>query len=126
MRLLLTLPLVFFSLTAQAIDCSKAITTPDINACASADQKKVETKLNTIYRRVIKSLDQPDTELEKFSEMKSTLIEAQRAWVKFREADCTAVSTLHASGTIRTAMYIGCMQSHAERRIKDLEDYEKQ
>lgn len=126
MHLLVLLSFIFCIGTAQALDCSKAITTPDINACASVEQKKVEARLNEVYQRIINGLSQPDTETEKYSEMKNTLISAQRAWVKFREADCNAVFTRNASGTIRTVMFIGCMQAHAERRIKDLEDYERQ
>ena len=75
---------------------------------------------------MLKSLDKPDEELEKYSEMKKKLIVAQRAWVKFREADCAAVYAKSASGTMRTGLFIGCMQSHAEQRIKTLEAYEDQ
>ncbi len=110
---------------SYALDCKKAVSTLEINECASIAEQKVEAKLNHVYQRVLKSLDQPDTETELYSEMKKKLINAQRAWVKFREADCDAVFQFHASGTIRTVMHIGCMQTHAERRIQDLEEYEK-
>ncbi|MCH8622805.1 lysozyme inhibitor LprI family protein [Undibacterium sp. TS12] len=110
---------------ALALDCSKASNTIEINECASIEQKKVEAKLNAVYQRVMKMLDKEIAagDLDKAS--KTTLIEAQRAWLKFREADCNAVYQYHISGTIRGVMYIGCMQTHTERRIKDLEEYEK-
>lgn len=125
-QIFLSLILLALCGSAFALDCSKAITTPDINECASIDQKKVEAKLNKVYQRVLKSLDKPDAPLEPYSEMRKTLVAAQREWVKFREADCDAVYQKHVSGTIRTVMYIGCMQSHAEKRIKELEDYESE
>ncbi len=110
---------------ALALDCSKASNTLEINECASIEQKKVEAKLNAVYQRVMKFLDKQiaDGDLDKAS--KTTLIEAQRAWLKFREADCSAVYQYHIAGTIRNVMHIGCMQTHTERRIKDLEEYEK-
>ncbi|MFZ6718805.1 lysozyme inhibitor LprI family protein [Undibacterium sp. Ji49W] len=111
--------------SSYALDCKKAVSTMDLNECATIEAKKVEAKLNRVYQQALKSLDQPDTETELYSEMKKKLINAQRAWVKFREADCDAVFQRHASGSIRTIMQIGCMQTHAERRIQDLEDYEK-
>jgi uncharacterized protein YecT (DUF1311 family) len=122
------LPLIILAScgSAFALDCGKAITTPEINECASIDQKKVEAKLNKVYQRVLKSLDVPDAPLESYSEMRKSLMVAQRAWVKFREADCNAVYQKHVSGTIRTVMYIGCMHSHAEKRIRELEYYESQ
>jgi len=124
MRLLLTL--IFLSLTGSAwsIDCAKAITTPEANECGRIEQKKVEEKLNQIYQRILKDLEKPDTETEKFTEMKSTLVNAQRVWVKFREADCHAVYVRNQSGTIRGIAFISCMQQRAEDRIKQLEFYE--
>lgn len=114
--------LLLASGTAHAINCKEAITTPDLNHCAKQAQELVEVKLNKVYQQTLKELSQPDSEQEDYSEMKRKLIGAQRAWVKFRELDCDAVYTFHAGGTIRTVMFIGCMQKHAERRIKDLED----
>ena len=110
---------------ALALDCKTARSTPEINECASIEQQKVETKLNETYQRIIRSLDQPDTELEKFSQMKSSLIAAQREWGKFRDADCKAVYTFYQGGTIRGLMFTACMQSHAEDRIKDLQALEQ-
>ncbi len=99
---------LFWATQALALDCDKAIDTPDINACAKQDQEQVEVELNRVYQKVMKSLSKPDTE---------------RLWVQFREADCDAVYLQHMSGTIRTVMHIGCMQSHAEQRIKELQDF---
>lgn len=112
-----------YSSAALAVDCENAVTTIAINECASQEQKAVEAQLNAAYRRAIQVLEQPDTETERYSDSKRALIAAQRAWIQFREADCTAVFTRHASGTIRTAMFLGCLQHHAEQRIKDLEEY---
>jgi uncharacterized protein YecT (DUF1311 family) len=123
MRKLLPLVLLICSCSALAIDCSNAVTTPDMNECASLNQKKVEAKLNQVYQKVMKDLDKPDSEGEKYSEYRKTLLEAQRAWIKFRDADCNAIYTYYESGSIRNLMAISCKQKHAERRIKDLEEY---
>ena len=116
---------LLLSVPALALDCVQAVTTPDINACAAADQKKVEAELNVVYKRVLQNLELANTETENDSKLKAALIDAQRAWVKFREADCKALFTRYEGGTIRTVMYLGCMQQHAEQRIKDLAEYEK-
>jgi uncharacterized protein YecT (DUF1311 family) len=116
---------LLLSVPALALDCVQAVTTPDINACAAADQKKVEAELNVVYTRVLQNLQPANTETENDSKLKAALIDAQRAWVKFREADCKALFARYEGGTIRTVMYLGCMQQHAEQRVKDLEEYEK-
>ena len=116
MKWMIALLLAAGASSAYAVDCKNAVSTPEINECASIDQKKVEDKLNKVYQRVIKSIGEADT--------KKALVEAQRAWVKFREADCKAVYEQYKTGTIRSVMFIGCMQKHAEARIKDLEEFQ--
>jgi len=103
-----------------APDCKNAMNTLEINECASIEQKAVEARLNQVYQRVLKTLD---GEGRDSAATRAKLVAAQRAWVRFREADCDAVYERHAGGTIRTVMYIGCMQSHAEQRIKALEAF---
>lgn len=121
----ITLLISLIPITSHALNCKKALTTSDINECARAEQKIVEAKLNKTYQRVLKGLDQPDNETEKYSEMKQKLIEAQSAWGQFRKADCDAVYARYAGGTIRSVMFIGCMLQHAEQRIEALEAYEQ-
>lgn len=116
MKYVIALLLAACAGSAYAVDCQNAMATPDINECASIEQKKVEDKLNKVYQRVIKTIGEADT--------RKALVDAQRAWVKFREADCKAVYELYKGGTIRTVMFIGCMQQHAEARIKNLEDFQ--
>lgn len=116
MKFVIALLLAACAGSASAVDCKNAMATPDINECASIEQKKVEDKLNKVYQRVIKSIGEADT--------RKALVDAQRAWVKFREADCKAVHERYKTGTARTVMFIGCMQQHAEARIKNLEDFQ--
>ncbi len=113
---------LFLTTQTFALDCSKAITTPDMNTCAKQEQERVEVKLNKVYKKVMRTLSQPDTEIEEYPKAKKTLRKAQRLWVKFREADCDAVY-LKYSGTMRTVMHISCMQLHAEQRIKELQAF---
>lgn len=121
---------VFLLLISQsifALDCDKAVNTIELNDCASIEKEKVESQLNATYKSVIQKLEHPEPEVaDDYWATKKALVEAQRAWVKFREADCDAIYTWHRGGTIRTVMYIGCMQAHAEQRIKELKEYESQ
>jgi uncharacterized protein YecT (DUF1311 family) len=110
----------------QAGDCQKAMTTPELDVCARQDLKVSEIELNRVYRRIIAGLSQPDTELAKYSDMRASLISAQRAWVKFREEDCQSVYVKHASGTLRGVMKLGCLRARADQRIKELELYESE
>jgi uncharacterized protein YecT (DUF1311 family) len=103
---------------AASTDCSNATTTGAMEQCAATEQKAVEAKLNTTYQRTLKAFDGQED-----AKAKQMLVEAQRAWIKFREADCKAVYQKWGDGTIRGLMYIGCMQQRAEQRIKELDDF---
>lgn len=110
--------------SAQALDCANAITTPEINECASIEKDKVEAKLNDTYKKALAFLDNSDPLIkEDAAKAKAKLKEAQRAWIKFRETDCDAIYSFNASGTMRTVLWIGCMQSHAEQRINELNNF---
>lgn len=118
-RILACLALLGCAGTAWAVDCKNAVTTPDMNECAAIDQKKADARLNQVYQRVLKSLE-PDAG---GAETKKKLVEAQRAWIKFRDADCAAVYQQHIDGTIRNMMHHGCMQARTEQRIKELKQF---
>lgn len=115
----ISLVCVFVASSAHALNCETAIATPDVSECAKQEQMVVEEKLNRVYQKALKHLNELDAEQD--SKSKQKLIQAQRTWVKFRDADCDAMYTQYEGGTIRSIVYIDCMQKHAERRVEDLE-----
>jgi uncharacterized protein YecT (DUF1311 family) len=122
------LMLFFYPYSASALDCERVISTPDINACGQIELDKVELKLNQVYQRVLKQMDEIGREKSNVadkSKLKKSFVEAQRLWVKFRKADCDTTYTFWSNGTIRGAMYLSCMTSRAEQRIKELIMYEE-
>jgi uncharacterized protein YecT (DUF1311 family) len=124
---LIMLVLLTYSSFGFALDCENASSTPDINACGKIELDKIELKLNQVYTRVLKMMDEiskdPSNTSNK-SKLKKSFIDAQRFWVKFREADCDTTYTLWSDGTIRGTMYLSCMMDRANKRIKELEAYE--
>jgi uncharacterized protein YecT (DUF1311 family) len=104
---------------AAAVDCDNAASTVDINECAARDQKAVEVKLNTAYQAALKSLGDGEG-----AATKKALVLAQRAWIKFREADCKALYELWSGGTMRDMVFLNCMRRRAEQRIKELDEFE--
>lgn len=124
-RPLLATALLCSSSLCAALDCAQAVTTPDLNACAARAQQQADTRLNVAYQRVLRALDREDAPAEERAVMKAALRDAQRLWVRFREADCKALYTRDAGGTVRTLTYHGCMQARAEQRTRELDDYEQ-
>ncbi|WP_313526339.1 lysozyme inhibitor LprI family protein [Stutzerimonas kunmingensis] len=119
---------VFCSVSANAgeaaeIDCAKVISTPDVEQCIAFELDKVEAGLNEAYQRLLKQLTQVDTPQDNYTEYRKKLLIAQRAWIKFREADCDAQYEMHRSGTIRNSIYLSCKKQRAEQRINELNSY---
>ncbi|WP_287815523.1 lysozyme inhibitor LprI family protein [Pseudomonas sp.] len=104
-------------------DCANASTTPEMTQCAALDADAAEAKLNATYKQLIQNLSQPDTESEQYSETRQKLQIAQRAWIKFRDADCEAVYQANSGGTLRGLAALGCKRNRAEQRTRELQDY---
>ena len=47
--------------------------------------------------------------------------EAERAWLKFRDADCDFQSQIYKGGSIYDMIYNGCLTDNINNRIKQLE-----
>ncbi|MEJ8678797.1 lysozyme inhibitor LprI family protein [Plesiomonas shigelloides] len=109
--------------SAPEQDCGNAANTLEINACLQKQQEQMEAQLNQVYREVLAQISAESAQPDSPAQMKQQFIAAQRAWISFREKDCQAVYTFWSQGTIRNAMYLGCMRSRAEQRIKELQEY---
>ena len=68
-------------MTQEYLTClenSNGVTVEMIN-CILAETRRQDARLNEIYKRLISRLA---------TERKNALVEAQRAWIKFRDANC--------------------------------------
>ena len=119
LKLLVSL-LALLPAACLAMDCDKAMTTPDINECAYKDYQKADLALNEMYKRVLDAFKSSQDEANGYS-TRADLIEAQRAWVKFRDANCNAVYDRWQQGTIRGLMRNACLKELTEQRSKQLE-----
>lgn len=119
MKRIVLLLLALSPSAALALDCDKAITTPDINECAHRDYQKSDAKLNDTYQRVIaaEKAGPQDPDFPVLAE----LVEAQRSWVKFRDANCNAVFDYWHEGTILGLNRIVCLQMLTDERTRQLE-----
>jgi uncharacterized protein YecT (DUF1311 family) len=103
-------------------DCDSPATTLESNACLETALKEAEARLNATYQSVIRALSQPDLPgLVHYADAKQDLIKAQRAWVTYREKDCSAVYALAVGGSMRGQIYLDCMQRRTDQRIRELE-----
>jgi uncharacterized protein YecT (DUF1311 family) len=85
----------------------------DMNGCLAQEYKKVDAKLNEVYRQLTRSLADP-----------SALRKSQAAWVRFRDLDCEyASSGIDSGGSLKPFSDNACRIDLTEKRIRDLQRY---
>jgi uncharacterized protein YecT (DUF1311 family) len=91
--------------------CRNVAVTIAMENCFDKAYKAADSGLNQTYSQISKVL-QPD-DLER-------LKAAQRLWIQFRDATCTAESNLYSGGTASAPAYSACLEELTRQRTADL------
>ena len=94
------------------LDCKNAMIQSDLNACAERDFQHEDALLNQVYGAYRQTLP-PDE--------RAGLINAQKAWLTFRDAECDFETLENIGGSIRPMEYSGCLSELTQQRRKRLE-----
>ena len=104
-------------------DCTEAMSTMEMNACAGAEFEKADAELNRVYKAAIASIPEMATDEQPFDKAswEEALRASQRAWIAFRDAECEGhVEKFWGGGTGGTVDIIGCKTEKTEQRTKEL------
>ena len=116
---------ILFLLFALSFNARQAFAScegsPDIvGACEELEA--ADAKLNLAYRNLLTKLDNPQAGMaEHHKQAKKSVILAQRAWLRFRDQDCSAVFDI-ADGTSQGPLSLSCAAEHSLLRAKQLEE----
>ena len=83
----------------------------EMNMKAQASAKTADTKLNSTYKRLMVSLDQP---------AQAALVRAELAWIAFRDAECALVASPYEGGSIQPLMYSTALERLTAARTAEL------
>jgi uncharacterized protein YecT (DUF1311 family) len=90
--------------------------------CAMQADKAVDTVLNTLYEKIVaklKQTDDPDHDKEQ-RELLKRLITSERAWISYREAECSRASAVYLGGSGEATSLAYCRLSMREDRVNNL------
>ena len=112
---------------AEAIDCDNTPVQPELNACAQQDFVSADAALNKQWQEtaaVMKALDErdPDRRQDGQPGYFETLLESQRAWLGFRDTQCSAETMFERGGQIHPMMEAFCRTYMTEQRTQQLRD----
>ena len=117
-RALLTAAVIGFMLPAgaHADECADAEDQATMNECAAKDLQAADAELNSLYHQIRQRIvDDVDT--------RNLLRDAERAWVAFRDAECTFATSSTAGGSIWPMEYDACLTGLTQQRIEQFQGY---
>lgn len=116
-----TLPLAAHAQEAQltkqfsaCMDKSGGVTQHMVE-CIDAETKRKDARLNKAYKALVADLN---------PERKKQLLEAQRAWLKFRDTNC-AFYYDPEGGTIARVQAVDCLMTMTANRATELENFKQ-
>ncbi|OIP71318.1 MAG: hypothetical protein AUK43_06500 [Oscillatoriales cyanobacterium CG2_30_40_61] len=99
---------------SQTVQCQPDGNTLEMRKCASDQYQIADQKLNQTYQKLIGQLS---------PERKKRLIEAQRAWISFRDKTCSFESSQVLGGTAEPLLLTQCLANVTQQRVRDLQNY---
>jgi uncharacterized protein YecT (DUF1311 family) len=100
---------------AAGENCADAATQGAANACAARELAAVDARLNAAYNQVIGRLKAEPA-------ARAALLDAQRAWLRFRDAEC-AFATVNGGGSVLPFLDARCQARLTGERLRQLRDY---
>jgi uncharacterized protein YecT (DUF1311 family) len=104
-----------------AVNCAEAVAQVDLNLCAERAWKFADEDLNLAYGfavTMMKDIDAGLAEGQRGAE--AALREAQRAWIAFRDAGCTAEGYRVAGGSMQPMVVAMCLERVTRARTEEL------
>lgn len=93
-------------------ECNNPQTQMAMNRCAEAEYQQVDARLNQVYQSVKGSLG---------AAQRDRLIDAELAWIEFRDRNCEFVQAQFEGGSIQPVVYYGCMTQTTQDRTAELQ-----
>jgi uncharacterized protein YecT (DUF1311 family) len=103
------------TLASESKPCNEPQTQAEMSYCASQTAKQEDDELNSVYQALRKELSGTDRE--------ERLIDAQLAWISFRDADCAFVAGQFEGGSQQPQVTNDCIARLTHQRTTQLKEY---
>ena len=100
----------------QAQDCADLPSQAAMNECADHAYRRTDAAVDAAYREIVARLAGNEAGLAR-------LEAAQRAWIAFRDAECTFATAAATDGSGRPYLQATCLYDLAQTRLDQLQDY---
>lgn len=110
-------PLTFIIASLFSLS-SMSQTQQEMNNTAFKEYKKEDEEMAKMYKKVMSTRNT--------KESKNLLLEAQRAWIKYKEAHCKSVADIYEGGSMAPLVYYSCLTEltiERKARLKSILEY---
>ncbi|MGX9354638.1 lysozyme inhibitor LprI family protein [Roseobacteraceae bacterium S113] len=108
-------------LQAQELNCANPVSQAEMTGCAARAYEAADVELNVHYKAARAVLREADQYLAPDEIPGADLLrDAQRAWIPYRDAACTAESLVARGGTLQNQLYFLCLERLTRQRTEDL------
>ena len=122
--------MILFPLLAQvaanASDCTSAGTQTEMTICASRAYEQADAELNVQWAETAAIMRELDNSIDRDFDDRpgyfQTMLEAQRAWLAFRDAHCTSEGFYARGGTMEPMLVAFCRAELTKQRTRQLRD----
>lgn len=117
------LPLLLMA-SEPALDCDNAMTQMAMNHCAHLDYEAADAALNAQWKITAATMKQRDENFDSDRDTRSgyfeTLLEAQRAWLAYRDAHCQSEGYYARGGSLEPMLVSSCLAQLTRERTSQL------
>lgn len=100
-------------MNASDAPCKGVLVTSDLVECLETALQAADSKLNETYGRILSALALRKGDLK-------NLVEAERAWIHFRDLTCDAEYRLYGGGSGGAPAKVACLEAQTRDRNFDL------
>ncbi|WP_415403898.1 lysozyme inhibitor LprI family protein [Tateyamaria sp. SN3-11] len=111
------------SAQAQTLDCTNPTTQVEMTGCAARAFEAADGDLNLAYGIAMDQARRLDSYNAQEPSNEALMRDAQRKWIPFRDAACSAESTLARGGSMQSQLFLICMERLTRARTEDLRLY---
>jgi uncharacterized protein YecT (DUF1311 family) len=86
-----------------------------MNMCAGEAFQRADAELNRVWREI-------QDHFSDDADMKKLLLEGQRGWLKYKEAQCELTAYDSRGGSMWPMVISGCRADMTRRRVQELKD----
>lgn len=106
-------------------NCDEPIAQQEMNWCSHQDYLAADAQMNTQWKYTAARMKELDASYADATDgdhphFFDTLLEAQRAWLKYRDAHCTGEGNMFSGGSMEPLIINGCKTRLTKQRTEQL------